>query len=117
MFDMFRNIILLSAGSRRRSIGSKVIQEHKSAEEKYVPHKAAYEVLAEVRTALVKLKHSLPEEQAAIITDQALLESLKGGLHEHLELKKIRAVRPTLPREEWWLYRAARQTREQVADT
>ena len=52
-------------------------------------HKAIDEVLDKVKRALVKFKHSLPEDQAAIITDQALLEFLKGTAYEQLELKKI----------------------------
>ena len=49
-------------------------------------HKAIDEVLDKVKRALVKFKHSLPEDQAAIITDQALLKFLNGGIYERAEL-------------------------------
>ena len=45
-------------------------------------HKAIDEVLDKVKRALVKFKHSLPEDQAAIITDLALLKFLNGGIYE-----------------------------------
>ena len=65
----------------------------KTRAERWALHKATWEVLAKVRTALVKFKHSLPDDQAAIMTDQAptILEFLKGGVYERLELKKIQA--------------------------